>query len=66
LGTNPATRLEWLTTLARTSDHDGASGKITFGQNRENIELPLYKIEGGRPVPVVTNRGVAAETTNDQ
>lgn len=66
LATNPATRLEWLTTLARTADYDGASGKITFGQNRENIELPLYKIENGRPIPVGTTRGVAAETTNDQ
>ncbi|MBK7142605.1 MAG: penicillin-binding protein activator [bacterium] len=66
LSQNPATRLDWLTALAQISDIEGASGKISFGQYRENVELPLYRIEGGRAIPVVTNRGVAAESPVDQ
>ncbi len=30
----------------------GASGKITFGQKHENIELPVFKIESGLPIKV--------------
>lgn len=56
----PVTRLQWLAELARTSSHDGAAGKITFGQFRENIELPLYQIQAGRPILVGLSRGEPA------
>jgi len=38
--------------LQQTSAFEGASGRVTFGAHRENIELPLYRIAAGRPVPV--------------
>ena len=31
--------------LGRIKDYIGASGKISFGENRENIEMPLYQIQ---------------------
>jgi branched-chain amino acid transport system substrate-binding protein len=36
--------------LARISGFEGASGTVTFGTSRENVALPLYRIEGGRPI----------------
>jgi branched-chain amino acid transport system substrate-binding protein len=34
--------------LSKASEFRGASGIISFGQSRENIEMPLYRIENGR------------------
>lgn len=36
--------------LAAFLQYEGASGMISFGKHRENTELPLYRIDGGRPV----------------
>ncbi|MEW5923201.1 MAG: penicillin-binding protein activator [Candidatus Zixiibacteriota bacterium] len=35
--------------LSGIRNYPGASGKITFGNDRENIALPVYKIEDGLP-----------------
>lgn len=34
--------------LRQLVDYQGASGRITFGPHRENIEMPLYRIWNGR------------------
>lgn len=36
--------------LRSVAGYQGASGTVTFGPNRENIELPLYQIVDGLPV----------------
>jgi ABC-type branched-subunit amino acid transport system substrate-binding protein len=46
--------------LSDMSSFQGASGRISFGQFRENVEMPLYRIEKGRPIPVSTS-GTTAE-----
>ena len=38
--------------MAEMSGFQGASGRITFGRHRENIEMPIYRIDNGRPVLV--------------
>ncbi|HKK21019.1 MAG TPA: penicillin-binding protein activator, partial [candidate division Zixibacteria bacterium] len=38
--------------LRKISNYAGASGVISFGENRENIEMPLYRIESAKPVPL--------------
>lgn len=38
--------------LSELAKFQGASGKITFGKSRENVEMPIYRIEKGRPVMV--------------
>lgn len=35
--------------LSGIRNYPGASGKITFGNDHENIDLPVYKIEDGLP-----------------
>jgi branched-chain amino acid transport system substrate-binding protein len=49
---NAKTREELASELARTNGYLGAGGKVTFGEFRENLELPLYRIEGGQAVPM--------------
>lgn len=36
--------------LRRVKGYRGASGAVTFGPHRENVELPLYQIVDGLPV----------------
>lgn len=38
--------------LKGVRDYPGASGLITFGDHRENIHMPLYRIVDGAPVPL--------------
>ncbi|RKX22864.1 MAG: hypothetical protein DRP51_01605 [Candidatus Zixiibacteriota bacterium] len=38
--------------LSTVKSFNGVSGKVTFGENNENIELPVFKIESGLPVKV--------------
>lgn len=38
--------------LSGIENYRGASGVVTFGNNRENIALPVFKIEDGMPHPV--------------
>jgi len=48
---NAGTEREALTReIARVNDYMGVAGKVTFGENRENIALPVFKVENGQPV----------------
>jgi branched-chain amino acid transport system substrate-binding protein len=47
--TSPEAISEYLRTV---SGFDGASGKISFGPNRENMEMPLYRIEMEQALPL--------------
>jgi branched-chain amino acid transport system substrate-binding protein len=38
--------------LSELRQFQGASGKISFGASRENIEMPVYRIDNARPVLV--------------
>jgi len=38
--------------LKLVTDYNGASGRISFGQYRENIEMPLYRIENNDAYPL--------------
>jgi ABC-type branched-subunit amino acid transport system substrate-binding protein len=38
--------------LSRTQAWAGAAGMITFGENRENLEMPLYRISDGQAMPI--------------
>jgi len=50
-----ATSREKLTEeLKRVRDYNGASGKITFGIHRENIEMPLFRIMSEKAVPLLS------------
>lgn len=44
------TRDDVLRHLKTVRGYKGASGAVSFGQSRENIEMPLYRIESERPV----------------
>ena len=39
--------------LKNVRGYDGASGKITFGDNRENIKMPLFRILSEQAVPLL-------------
>lgn len=41
-----------LDALRTIRDYRGASGIITFGENRENVHMPLYRIFEGAAVPL--------------
>ncbi|MBU8932781.1 MAG: penicillin-binding protein activator [candidate division Zixibacteria bacterium] len=58
---NPLTVSEYLKTVR---NYDGASGKVSFGSNRENVEMPLYRIVGGEAIPMVSDRGQVSDTTD--
>lgn len=45
-----ATRDDILNRLQPVSGYEGASGRISFGEYRENIEMPIYRIEGERAI----------------
>ncbi len=49
--------------LSELRQFQGASGKISFGPNRENIEMPIYRIENARPV-LVAGQNPTAELIN--
>jgi branched-chain amino acid transport system substrate-binding protein len=38
--------------LANIKDYRGVAGNVTFGEHRENIELPVYTIKEGVPIRV--------------
>jgi branched-chain amino acid transport system substrate-binding protein len=41
--------------LKKVQNYDGSSGKITFGENRENIEMPLFRILSEQAVPLLSS-----------
>ncbi len=46
------TRSEIAEHIAATTDYQGAAGKVSFGEQHENIELPIYTIKDGLPKQV--------------
>jgi branched-chain amino acid transport system substrate-binding protein len=49
-GSDHRDREDLIRNMSQTRVYPGASGRITFGRNRENIEMPLYRIQGGQAV----------------
>ena len=43
-------RADMLRALQDTRGYQGAGGAVTFGEHRENVALPVYRIETGRPL----------------
>jgi len=43
-------RVELISQLGQVRDYLGAGGPVTFGEHRENIELPMYQLVNGAPV----------------
>jgi ABC-type branched-subunit amino acid transport system substrate-binding protein len=37
--------------LAGVKGYEGASGRITFGRTRSNLEIPLFTVQNGRVIP---------------
>ncbi|RKX26807.1 MAG: hypothetical protein DRP47_07615 [Candidatus Zixiibacteriota bacterium] len=50
--------------LGKVQRYSGASGMITFGNNRENIEMPLYRIVDGEAVLLGQEQIGKVEPTN--
>ena len=49
-GKSGRNRSRMIEELENTADYHGASGTITFGDNRENTALPIYRIQSGQAV----------------
>ncbi len=47
---DPTELVDYLRTLSR---HEGTSGRITFGQGRTNMELPLFTLREGQVRPLI-------------
>ncbi|MCH7691551.1 MAG: penicillin-binding protein activator [candidate division Zixibacteria bacterium] len=45
--------------LSDLRDFQGASGRISFGKSRENIDMPLYRIENGRAILISAEQSTA-------
>lgn len=41
--------------LALRGDYEGTAGTVSFGNHRENVAMPLYRISGGKAVPLQTS-----------
>ncbi|UCE24022.1 MAG: penicillin-binding protein activator [Candidatus Zixiibacteriota bacterium] len=61
LSGNRATRDDISNGLRVVSNYEGASGMISFGEHRENIEMPLYRIEAELPVLITDEPGTSEE-----
>jgi branched-chain amino acid transport system substrate-binding protein len=59
------TRDDILSRLASVSGYEGASGRVTFGEYRENIEMPLYRIESGQAVMLSGRRSTSDDAASD-
>ena len=42
-------RRDLVAALSRVRQYEGAAGPVTFGENRENVELPMYRLVNGAP-----------------
>jgi branched-chain amino acid transport system substrate-binding protein len=52
--------------LAAIRDFEGAAGTYTFGNNHENIEMPLFRIINNRAVPYVDNGNTVTGVNSEQ
>jgi branched-chain amino acid transport system substrate-binding protein len=53
LGSSGGSKEMLIEQLKKVQGYDGASGKITFGNNRENIEMPLFRILSEQAIPLL-------------
>ncbi len=51
--------------LKKVTSYQGASGRVVFGDNRENIEMPLYRIESRRAVRLGSGAADTIELDTD-
>ncbi|HUV30774.1 MAG TPA: penicillin-binding protein activator [Acidobacteriota bacterium] len=56
------TREKLIEKLRQVRGYDGAAARVTFGENRENIEMPIYRIQDAAPVQV----GIALPASDAQ
>ncbi|MFQ6008508.1 MAG: penicillin-binding protein activator [Candidatus Zixiibacteriota bacterium] len=56
------TRQSLSAALKKVQNYEGASGRISFGENRENVEIPLYRIQSGQVVPLVASEDSSFST----
>lgn len=52
INSGAGTREKLTEALKKVEKYEGASGRITFGKNRENIEMPLFRIVSKQAVPL--------------
>lgn len=45
-------KADLLTLLRLTKSYEGASGRMTFGKNRSNLEIPLFAVRNGQVIPL--------------
>jgi branched-chain amino acid transport system substrate-binding protein len=50
------TRRSLTEALKKVQKYEGASGRISFGENRENVEVPLYRIQNGQVVSLISQK----------
>ena len=65
------TRETLIDELLKTDNYQGAAGVVSFGQYRENVAMPVYRIEGQQPVylgvgEIGTPQEMETETAPDQ
>jgi ABC-type branched-subunit amino acid transport system substrate-binding protein len=48
--------------MKKTFNYEGAAGIVTFGEQRENVAMPIYRIDNGRAVMI----GVSTVDTEDE
>ena len=53
------TREKLVEKLEGVRQYQGAAAAVTFGEHHENIEMPIYRIESGTPVPIGEGQPVA-------
>jgi len=58
------TREELTARLASISKYEGAAADHTFGEHRENVELPVYQIVDGTPVYLGGGRTTRPDSRN--
>lgn len=47
-------RADLIRELSNVSGYAGAAGLVTFGEYRENVSMPVYRLESGRPIFIGT------------
>jgi len=53
------TREKLIEKLEGVRQYQGAAAAVTFGEHHENIEMPIYRIESGAPIPIGEGQPVA-------
>lgn len=60
VGKGAQTRDQLVKQLAAISGFEGTAGRLAFGAHRENIEMPLYRIESGQAQPLAVGRNTGS------